>query len=42
MARLNERLGDAWSFDVQRHHRNGGGVPLVRGGDAGGTEPGLA
>ena len=81
VARLNERLGDDRSFDVQHHHRNGSGIeaaaelksngsrvqrtgtsigngilPLgaqietaaetafqvVRGGDAGGAEPGLA
>ena len=29
MARLNERLGDDWSFDVQRHHRNGGGIEVA-------------
>ena len=28
MARLNQRLGDDWSFDVQRHHRNGGGIEV--------------
>ena len=28
MARLNERLGDDWSFGVQRHHRNGGGIEV--------------
>ena len=28
VARLNERLGDDWSFDVQRHHRNGGGIEV--------------
>ena len=29
VARLNEHLGDAWSFDVQRHHRNGGGIEVT-------------
>ncbi|MDD9982831.1 MAG: hydantoinase B/oxoprolinase family protein, partial [Gammaproteobacteria bacterium] len=29
VARLNERLGDDWSFDVQRHHRNGGGIEVT-------------
>ena len=29
MARLNERLGGDWSFDVQRHHRNGGGIEVT-------------
>ena len=29
MARLNERLGRDWSFDVQRHHRNGGGIDVT-------------
>ena len=29
MARLNERLGVDWSFDVQRHHRNGGGIEVT-------------
>ena len=29
MARLNERLGEDWSFDVQRHHRNGGGIEVT-------------
>ena len=29
MARLNARLGDDWSFDVQRHHRNGGGIEVL-------------
>ena len=28
VARLNQRLGDDWSFDVQRHHRNGGGIEV--------------
>ena len=28
VARLNERLGTDWSFDVQRHHRNGGGIEV--------------
>ena len=28
-ARLNERLGDDWSFDVQHHHRNGGGIEVM-------------
>ena len=28
-ARLNERLGDDWSFDVQHHHRNGGGIEVT-------------
>ena len=28
VARLNERLGNDWSFDVQRHHRNGGGIEV--------------
>ena len=28
VARLNDRLGDDWSFDVQRHHRNGGGIEV--------------
>ena len=28
VARLNERLGD-WSFDVRRHHRNGGGIEVT-------------
>ena len=28
VARLNARLGDAWNFDVLRHHRNGGGVEV--------------
>ena len=26
--RLHERLGEGWSFDVVRHHRNGGGVEV--------------
>jgi len=26
VARLNDRLGGDWSFDVQRHHRNGSGI----------------
>ena len=34
MARLNERLGTDWSFDVQRHHCNGGGIEVVAGGKA--------
>ena len=29
VARLNQRLGDDWSFDVQRHHRNGGGIEVT-------------
>ena len=29
MARLNERLGVDWSFDVRRHHRNGGGIEVT-------------
>ena len=29
VARLNERLGGDWSFDVQRHHRNGGGIEVT-------------
>ena len=29
VARLNERLGDDWSFDVQRHRRNGGGIEVL-------------
>ena len=29
MARLNERLGGDWSFNVQRHHRNRGGVEVT-------------
>ena len=29
MTRLNERLSGDWSFDVQRHHRNGGGVEVT-------------
>ena len=29
VARLNERLGDDWSFDVRRHHRNGGGIEVT-------------
>ena len=29
VARLNARLGDDWSFDVQRHHRNGGGIEVL-------------
>ena len=29
VTRLNERLGDDWSFDVQRHHRNGGGIEVT-------------
>ena len=29
MARLNQRLGSDWSFDVQRHHRNGGGIEVL-------------
>ena len=29
VARLNERLGDDWRFDVQRHHRNGGGIEVT-------------
>ena len=29
VARLNERLGDEWSFDVQRHHSNGGGIEVT-------------
>ena len=29
MARLNENLGGDWSFDVQRHHRNGGGIEVT-------------
>ena len=28
VARLTERLGTDWSFDVQRHHRNGGGIEV--------------
>ena len=28
VVRLNERLGGDWSFDVQRHHRNGGGIEV--------------
>ena len=31
VARLNERLGGDWSFDVRRHHRNGGGIEVRRG-----------
>ena len=29
VAQLNERLGGDWSFDVQRHHRNGGGIEVT-------------
>ena len=29
VARLSERLGEDWSFDVQRHHRNGGGIEVT-------------
>jgi len=29
VARLNERLGDDWSFDVRRHHRNGSGIEVT-------------
>ena len=29
MARLNGRLGEDWSFDVRRHHRNGGGLEVT-------------
>ena len=29
VARLNERLGEDWSFDVRRHHRNGGGIEVT-------------
>ena len=29
VARLNEHLGDDWSFDVQRNHRNGGGIEVT-------------
>ena len=29
MARLNQRLGSDWSFDVQRRHRNGGGIEVL-------------
>ena len=29
VARLNQRLGSDWSFDVQRHHRNGGGIEVL-------------
>ena len=29
MARLDERLGDTWSFDVRRHRRNGGGIEVL-------------
>ena len=29
VARLNERLGNDWSFDLQRHHRNGGGIEVT-------------
>ena len=29
VARLNERLGGDWSFDVERHHRNGGGIGVT-------------
>ena len=28
VARLNARFGGSWSFDVLRHHRNGGGVEV--------------
>ena len=29
VARLNEHLGVDWSFDVRRHHRNGGGIEVT-------------
>ena len=29
VARLNENLGGDWSFDVQRHRRNGGGIEVT-------------
>ena len=29
VARLNQRLGDDWSFDIQRHHRSGGGIEVT-------------
>ena len=29
MARLNERMGGDRSFDIQRHHRNGGGIEAL-------------
>ena len=29
VARLNERLGGDWSFDVRRHRRNGGGIEVL-------------
>ena len=29
VARLNERLGHEWSFDVQRRHRKGGGIEVA-------------
>ena len=37
VARLNARLGEGWSFDVLRHHRNGGGVEVVAELGANGT-----
>ena len=37
VARLNAHLGDAWSFDVLRHHRNGGGTEVVAELGANGT-----
>ena len=37
VARLNARLGDDWSFDVLRHHRNGGGIEVVAQLGANGT-----
>ena len=29
VARLNQRFGSDWSFDVQRRHRNGGGIEVL-------------
>ena len=37
VARLNARLGNDWSFDVLRHHRNGGGIEVVAELGANGT-----
>ena len=37
MARLNERLGGDWSFDVRRHHRNGGGIEVTGELESNGT-----
>ena len=37
VARLNAQLGEGWSFDVLRHHRNGGGIEVVAELGANGT-----